>query len=128
MFDPMRPDVELRLPVDSAYVSVLRATTVSLAARLDFTIDDIEDLRMAVGEACAMVLPCADEGSDLTCRYFMSKGRLTITVTVPSQEPEMPDLDGFAWQMLNALTTNATADAEGGEFTVSMTLHSTANV
>jgi serine/threonine-protein kinase RsbW len=128
MFDPMRPDVELRLPVDSAYVSVLRATTVSLAARLDFTIDDIEDLRMAVGEACAMVLPCADEGSDLTCRYFMSKGRLTITVTVPSQQPEMPDLDGFAWQMLNALTTNATADAEGGEFTVSMTLHSTANV
>jgi serine/threonine-protein kinase RsbW len=128
MFDSMRPDVELRLPVDSAYVSVLRATTVSLAARLDFTIDDIEDLRMAVGEACAMVLPCADEGSDLTCRYFMSKGRLTITVTVPSQEPEMPDLDGFAWQMLNALTTNATADAEGGEFTVSMTLHSTANV
>jgi len=124
----MRPDVELRLPVDSAYVSVLRATTVSLAARLDFTIDDIEDLRMAVGEACAMVLPCADESSDLTCRYFMSKGRLTITVTVPSQAPEMPDRDGFAWQMLNALTTNATADAEGGAFTVSMTLHSTANV
>ncbi len=58
----MRPDVELRLPVDSAYVSVLRATTVSLAARLDFTIDDIEDLRMAVGEACAMVLPSATEG------------------------------------------------------------------
>ena len=101
---------------------------MSLAARLDFTIDDIEDLRMAVGEACAMVLPCANEGSDLTCRYFMSKGRLTITVTVPSQEPEMPDRDGFAWQMLNALTTNATADADGGEFTVSMTLHSTANV
>jgi serine/threonine-protein kinase RsbW len=124
----MRPDVELRLPVDSAYVSVLRATTVSLAARLDFTIDDIEDLRMAVGEACAMVLPCADEGSDLTCRYFMSRGRLTIIVTVPSQDPLMPDRDGFAWQMLNALTTNATAEAEDGEFSVSMTLHSTANV
>jgi serine/threonine-protein kinase RsbW len=124
----MRPDVELRLPVDSAYVSVLRATTVSLAARLDFTIDDIEDLRMAVGEACAMVLPCADEGSDVSCRYFMSKGRLTISVTVPSQDPELPDKDGFAWQMLSALTTNATAEAEAGEFTVSMTMQSTANV
>ena len=124
----MRPDVELRLPVDSAYVSVLRATTVSLAARLDFTIDDIEDLRMAVGEACAMVLPCADEGSDLTCQYFMSKGELTISVAVPSADPEMPDRDGFAWQMLNALTTNATAEAEAGHFTVSMTMHSTANV
>ena len=54
------PDVELRLPADSAYVSVLRTTTAGLAARLDFTVDDIEDLRIAVDEACAMVLPQAD--------------------------------------------------------------------
>ena len=59
-------DVELRLPADSAYVSVLRTTTAGLAARLDFTIDDIEDLRIAVGEASAMVLPEADAGSDLS--------------------------------------------------------------
>jgi serine/threonine-protein kinase RsbW len=124
----MRPDVELRLPVDSAYVSVLRATTVSLAARLDFTIDDIEDLRMAVGEACAMVLPSADEGSDLTCRYFISKGELTVTVTVPSEVPQMPSEDDFAWQMLSALTTDAAAQTADGQFTVTMTMHSTADV
>ena len=41
-----RADVELRLPADSAYASVLRTTTAGLAARLDFTIDDIEDLRI----------------------------------------------------------------------------------
>ena len=124
----MRPDVELRLPVDTAYVSVLRATTVSLAARLDFTIDDIEDLRMAVGEACAIVLPRADDGADLTCRYFMSKGQLTIAVTVPCQDHARPDTGGFAWQMLNALTTNTTAEAADGQFTVSMTMQSTADV
>ena len=55
-----RPDVELRLPAESAYVAVLRMTTAGLAARLDFTLDDIEDLRMAVGEACALVLENAD--------------------------------------------------------------------
>ena len=41
-----RADVELRLPADSAYASVLRTTTAGLAARLDFPIDDIEDLRI----------------------------------------------------------------------------------
>ena len=46
---PARADVELRLPPDNAYVAVLRTTTAGLAARLDFTLDDIEDLRMAVG-------------------------------------------------------------------------------
>ena len=49
-----RSEVELRLPADGAYVSVLRTLTAALAARLDFTIDDIEDLRIAVSEAAAM--------------------------------------------------------------------------
>src|SRR4029078_7207541 len=60
-----RADVELRLPADGVYVSVVRTTTAGLAARLDFLIDDIEDLRIAVGEACAMVLPEAEAGTDL---------------------------------------------------------------
>ena len=52
--------VEIRLPADSAYLSVLRTATAGLAARLDFTLDEIEDLRIAVDEACAMLLPHAD--------------------------------------------------------------------
>ena len=76
----VRADVELRLPADSAYVSVLRTTSAGLAARLDFTLDDIEDLRMAVGEASALVLPAAAEGTDMTCRFYMDQGRLTVVV------------------------------------------------
>ena len=53
---------------------VLRTTTAGLAARLDFTLDDIEDLRMAVGEACALVLPEANDGTDLTCRFHLDRG------------------------------------------------------
>lgn len=124
----MRPDVELRLPVDSAYVSVLRATTVSLAARLDFTIDDIEDLRMAVGEACAMVLPSAADDSDLTCRFFLRPGAVTISITVPSVVDDLPAEDGFAWQVLAALTTHAELSAKDGNLAVSMTMHSTVDV
>ena len=40
----MPPDAEVRLPAESAYVGVLRMTTAGIAARLDFTLDDIEDL------------------------------------------------------------------------------------
>ena len=76
------PDVELRLPADGAYVAILRTATAGLAARIDFTLDDIEDLRIAVGEACAMVLPEAELGSDLVCSYFLSPGRLTVEVAV----------------------------------------------
>src|SRR3954454_18416798 len=105
--DESRADVELRGPADSAYVSVLRTTSAGLAARLDFTLDDIEDLRMAVGEASALVLPEAQPGSDLVCEFFMRAGELTVQVGVPSSSPTPPDEDSFAWQVLTTLATKA---------------------
>jgi serine/threonine-protein kinase RsbW len=119
-----RADVELRLPADSAYASVLRTTTAGLAARLDFPIDDIEDLRIAVGEASAMVLPEAAAGADLTCRFYMRPGALTVTVAVGVDAPVDPDYDSFAWQVLTTLATSASADNAGSTFTISLTMES----
>src|SRR5215469_10501184 len=45
--------VTVKMPADGAYLSVLRTATAGLAARLDFTLDEIEDMRIAVDEACA---------------------------------------------------------------------------
>ena len=122
--DRPRADVELRLPADGVYVSVVRTTTASLAARLDFLIDDIEDLRIAVGEACAMVLPEAEAGSDLVCSYFLSPGRLRVEVAVSATSPEGPEYDSFAWQVLSTMATHAEADASGGRFAISITMKS----
>ena len=122
--DATRADVELRLPADSAYVSVLRTTSAGLAARLDFTLDDIEDLRMAVGEASALVLPAAETGSDLTCEFFMSPGELTIRVGVPSRAPTEPDEDSFAWQVLTTLATKASASVADHRYTITVSMQS----
>ncbi len=119
-----RADVELRLPADSAYVSVLRTTSAGLAARLDFTIDDIEDLRMAVGEACALVLPSAGDGSDLTTRFHMETGRLTVVVGVDSGSATAPDPDSFAWQVLTTLADDASVAVGDGRFEISLTMKS----
>ena len=117
-----RADVELRVPADGAYASVLRTTTAGLAARLDFTIEEIEDLRMAVAEAAAMVLEVADEGSDLISRFTLAPGEMTVSVSVSAAEPGEPDYDSFAWQVLTTLATSAKVEVAGGRFTVSMTM------
>lgn len=119
-------DAELRLPADGVYASVLRTTTAALAARLDFTIDDIEDLRMAVAEATAMVLEVADAGSELVSTFVLSPGEMTVAVSVGAGSPGEPDYDSFAWQVLTTLATSAKVEAESGRFTVSMTMNSTA--
>ena len=117
-----RADVELRLPADSAYVSVLRTTTAGLAARLDFPIDDIEDLRIAVGEASALVLPEAVPDTDVTCCFYMSAGSLTVEVAVEAAAPVQPDYDSFAWQVLTTLATRAEAESSEGRFSVSLSM------
>jgi len=101
---PEVPDVvEIVLPPDSAYLTVLRTATAGLAARLDFTLDDIEDLRIAVDEACSMLLPHALDGATLRCRFELHEDRLDITVTLPSRATALPARDTFAWTVLSAL-------------------------
>ena len=95
--------VEIRLPAESAYLSVLRTATAGLAARLDFTLDEIEDLRIAVDEACAMLLPHAVESAQLSCRFHLDPGTLEVTVTIPTTRGQLPERDTFSWTVLSAL-------------------------
>lgn len=95
--------VTLRLPAVGAYLSVLRTATVGLAARLDFTLDEIEDLRIAVDEACAMLLPAAVPGADLECEFELSADDIRVSVTVLTLDGRPPPRDTFAWTVLSAL-------------------------
>jgi serine/threonine-protein kinase RsbW len=106
--------VTVRLPAEGAYLSVLRTATAGLAARLDFTLDEIEDLRIAVDEACAMLLGQAIPGSNLECIFTLGR-EMTISVSVPCLAPQVPASDTFAWTVLTALAGNVDAHAGPGD-------------
>ena len=95
--------VELGVPARTAYVSVLRTTAAALAARLDFTLDEIEDLRIAVDEASALLLTQAVPDSQLSCRFELSGDELVVSVSVHSRNPRVPTRSSFAWTVLTAL-------------------------
>src|SRR5438874_6067765 len=99
----LRDMVTVRLPAASAYLSVLRTATAGLAARLDFTLDDIEDLRIAVDEACAMLLAQAAPGASLDCSFELLPQALKISVSVVTTDGQQPSRDTFAWTVLSAL-------------------------
>ncbi len=104
--------VEIRLPADSAYLSVLRTATAGLAARLDFTLDEIEDLRIAVDEACAMLLPQALESAQLICRFTLTSETIEVTVTIPTADGELPATNTFSWTVLAALAGDVDAGSD----------------
>jgi serine/threonine-protein kinase RsbW len=112
--------VELRVPASGAYVSVLRTAVAGLAARLDFTVDDIEDLRIAVDEACAVLLPLAVADARLSAQFDLEPGRLQVAVSVPSQATEPPSRNTFAWTVLTALVGEVDASIDDGRLTLTL--------
>lgn len=98
-------EIEMNVPAGGEYLSVLRTAAAGLAARLNFTLDDIEDLRIAVDEACAMLLAQADSRSRLDCRFRLSPDSVTFRASVRAESPTLPAKDGFAWKVLTALAS-----------------------
>ncbi len=113
--------VEMRVPAAVAFVSTLRITAASLAARCDLTVDDIEDLRLAVDEACALLLPHAGPASTLDATFHLSQGRLAVDTSVVSDDAAEPDRDGFAWTVLGALASSVDVARVGERLTITVT-------
>jgi len=114
--------VVLTLPASSAYLSVLRTATAGLAARLQFTLDEIEDLRIAVDEACAMLLAGGEsEDIELNCRFALATDQITVTVSIPAANPVQPSRETFAWQVLAALAGSVEASARDGRLVIELT-------
>jgi serine/threonine-protein kinase RsbW len=95
--------VQVRMPAEGAYLSVLRTAAAGLAARLDFTLDEIEDLCNAIDEACAVLLSQAIPGTDLECVFELGIDQVTITVSVLSAHPRLPARDTWAWAVMSEL-------------------------
>ncbi|WP_431036704.1 anti-sigma regulatory factor [Streptomyces sp. P6-2-1] len=114
--------VEVRLPAAGAYLSVLRTATAGLAARLDFTLDEIEDLRIAVDEACAILLQQAVRGSVLRCVFRLIGDALEVIVAAPTTDGRAPERDTFAWTVLSALAGKVESSVSEDK-TVSISLY-----
>jgi serine/threonine-protein kinase RsbW len=102
--------VELQVPASSAFVAVLRSVTAGLAARCDLTLDEIEDLRIAVDEACALLLPLAAPGAPLRTSFTLSGGELVIETRIVARPGAHLPRDGFGWTVLQALVSAVDTD------------------
>jgi serine/threonine-protein kinase RsbW len=125
--DPALGDdvVLLTVPADGGYLGVLRTATAGLAARLHFALDEIEDLRIAVDQACVMLLalprPTPPDAATMTCRFQVFDDGLAVTVSARVDDrAQMPAEQSFAWQVLTAHAAEVTGHASGGTATVEL--------
>jgi anti-sigma regulatory factor (Ser/Thr protein kinase) len=72
--------VSLTIPAKPEYVSIARLTVAAVAARHGFTYDEIEDLKIAVSEACAAAIPPNGVRPPLKLRFVLENGGLAAWV------------------------------------------------
>jgi serine/threonine-protein kinase RsbW len=75
------PDlVELRIPARAEWVALARLAAATVANRLHFSIEEIEDVKLAVAEACAAVIQHDGHGEfiSLACEAITNALRIRV--------------------------------------------------
>lgn len=125
--------VTLVVPCLAEFVGVVRLAILGVANRISFTYDEVEDVRLAVGEACTHAIErCSEfraystdrgqeplEVSSLKIVCTIDKSTLTIQVTDTIPVPEYVDvnsnssLDGIDYQKLGTVLMEILVDHVG---------------
>lgn len=83
--------VEVTIPARPEFVSVARLTAATVAGRLGFTYDEIEDVKLAVGEACAsLIVSGIDPSHPMKVRFLLRPDALEIRVEAKAQGISLP--------------------------------------
>jgi serine/threonine-protein kinase RsbW len=103
--------VEVRTSASAALIPTIRAVASDLAARADFDLDAISDLRMAVDEACATLVDIAAPASSLRCTFRVGFDRIEVHAQVEAGQPGITvATDSFGWRVLQTLADDVTVE------------------
>lgn len=96
-----RDCVEIWLPASPRYTLPLRLLFAGLAVRMDFSVESIEDIKMAVSEACSILLAGTERGQ-LYCRAHEEDGALFFEMSLKDASGGSAD-DGISRVILEAM-------------------------
>jgi serine/threonine-protein kinase RsbW len=100
----------MAVPARPEFIQVIRSVVGSVASHLDFSYDGIEDLQLAVDEACSALLTLRPAPSELNVVLSILPDVLELVVCADAEMTEWPTerLRGsLAWKILSALTDEA---------------------
>jgi serine/threonine-protein kinase RsbW len=112
---PMSPsEVELDIPASPELLRVARLTAASLAGRLQFSYEEIEDVKIAVDELCFALVGTKGRPGRLTLRYQLDDESLTILGTGAFEGPVAdPVPSDLSRQILSAVVDGYDLDRDG---------------
>jgi serine/threonine-protein kinase RsbW len=114
--------ITLRIPASPAFVQVVRLTAASLASRLGFSIDDIEDLKIGVDELSAYMTGAQGREGTLEINFRIDDDRIEIQGVgrfMPGVKVRT-ELTDFSKQILDTVVDNASLSQTDGTATFNL--------
>jgi len=108
--------VTIKIPASPAYIGVVRLVAAGLATRLRFTIDEIEDLKIAVDELSAYLTGSQGREGDLLIAFTITDDRIGIRgegQLSPGQKVRT-ELTDFSRMILDTVVDTATLEQADG--------------
>lgn len=104
--------VTARVPAEAGHLAVLRTVVGAVAARDSFTLDQVDDLRMAVEESAVQLLRQVREGPlQLDVQTTSSGIEIRLHADVETSGPII-DESSLSWTILQALADDLRIDLE----------------
>jgi serine/threonine-protein kinase RsbW len=124
---PAQRSVLVRVGATAAQLPPLRVVASDLAARADFDLDAVADLRLAVDEAAAELVAVAAPDASITCTFLVGDEGVEATVTVPVEHATTLRTDSFGWRVLATLVdqVHLLDHSDGGQPVVGIALTKT---
>jgi serine/threonine-protein kinase RsbW len=121
---PSRRTVVMQLRADASELPTLRLVAADLAARADFDLDTVEDLRLAVDEAASELVAVAAADAVLRCTFCLDAAQMEVTSSVPVKPRASLRQDSFGWRVLTTLVdeVRVTDEPDSDPPVVSITL------
>jgi len=104
-----KTEITVTIPASSRFVALARVTAASLAAELDFTVDEISDVTVAADEVTSLVIEWAEDNEIplVQLRYQLRDDTLEMEAAVETAtltaSQEMLVLDDITRQILAAV-------------------------
>lgn len=113
--------VALRVPASDRHLFLLRTTVAGIAGREDFTLDEIDDLRMAVEEAGAQLLRHGPRDG-LELRVEARGDTIVVEVSAELGEGALDmDPESFSYMILDALSDELAMEDRSGRSAIRFT-------
>jgi serine/threonine-protein kinase RsbW len=99
----------IEVPARAQYVKVLRSILASVAAGLDFSLERIDDLKVAVGEASSQLLDAAPDGLTLKVEADPVPEGLRVDVALDASGLlwPPPDIEStLTWRVLSTVAAD----------------------